>query len=497
MAERAIGDVARRSAVTPRSMTRTAVATVAPVSLALVASGCAVVDGVGRALGSVFTVIALLVAACVLQVELAATAGAIWAHGSVRRLAGVVGGLVAVAHMTFVARAMRELSFIAGTDAWLAGTWVVAAPCLLACAVGVVSGRAPGGRRWGLAAAAVGLVVGGAVAAWLIVGYSPWPQVPRSPIAALHATGPFACARHEDGAMSCWSSGSAWSVAVTGPRDARALDLHRPRSCAIDGERRLWCWRNESSFHPIHAEVAAERVVALGGTQAVGLAGASRAVFLTEGGEAQVLGTSGAVTALHPDLPPLRALSQRGDVGCGLVRDGEAAVCWTLSSHDEAEHRARLGTPIPAPAGATAIAVSARDTCVLGPTGDVTCRSPEGGTSTLHDDAVAIDAGANHACLLTRDGEVWCWGQNRWGQLGQGDLGARDGARRVPIRGRVQALTVDDDASCAVTVDGAARCWGDVSTLLVDPTGAKICARSELFGATGCVPSPAEVRPPG
>ena len=102
-------------------MTRTAVATVAPVSLALVASGCAVVDGVGRALGSVFTVIALLVAACVLLVELAATAGAIWAHGSVRRLAGVVGGLVAVAHMTFVARAMRELSFIAGTDAWLAG----------------------------------------------------------------------------------------------------------------------------------------------------------------------------------------------------------------------------------------------------------------------------------------------------------------------------------------------------------------------------------------
>jgi hypothetical protein len=49
-----------------------------------------------------------------------------------------------------------------------------------------------------------------------------------------------------------------------------------------------------------------------------------------------------------------------------------------------------------------------------------------------------------------------------------------------------------------MTRGGVALCWGDLSpSLLVDPARAETCGRSKLFGDKRCVPSPAEVRPPG
>jgi hypothetical protein len=39
------------------------------------------------------------------------------------------------------------------------------------------------------------------------------------------------------------------------------------------------------------------------------------------------------------------------------------------------------------------------------------------------DDAQAIASGVNHTCALRRDGTVWCWGGNWFGELADGTFG--------------------------------------------------------------------------
>jgi len=43
---------------------------------------------------------------------------------------------------------------------------------------------------------------------------------------------------------------------------------------------------------------------------------------------------------------------------------------------------------------------------------------------------VALAAGADHTCVLTSDGLVYCWGDNSGGQLGDGSTTAR----AVPVQ---------------------------------------------------------------
>lgn len=37
-----------------------------------------------------------------------------------------------------------------------------------------------------------------------------------------------------------------------------------------------------------------------------------------------------------------------------------------------------------------------------------------------------VAVGTTHTCVLLADGRLECWGRNYWGQLGTGDMGARE-----------------------------------------------------------------------
>lgn len=75
---------------------------------------------------------------------------------------------------------------------------------------------------------------------------------------------------------------------------------------------------------------------------------------------------------------------------------------------------------------------------------------------------VAIDGGYWHTCAALENGTVWCWGFNTDGQLGDGTLG---GNRTVPaqVSGITDAVTVEalGSSSCALRSSGAVACWGD------------------------------------
>ncbi len=73
---------------------------------------------------------------------------------------------------------------------------------------------------------------------------------------------------------------------------------------------------------------------------------------------------------------------------------------------------------------------------------------------------VEVAAGGDHTCARTAAGEVWCWGRNDQGQLGDGTTAPRSRPTPVVGLGAASALAVGGSHSCAI-VAGAVWCWGD------------------------------------
>jgi alpha-tubulin suppressor-like RCC1 family protein len=91
----------------------------------------------------------------------------------------------------------------------------------------------------------------------------------------------------------------------------------------------------------------------------------------------------------------------------------------------------------------------------------VTVRNPNGAA----DPASALAAGDQHSCALNQQGNVQCWGDNTRGQLGIGSTG---GLRANPnilglsiLDAPALAISAGGLHTCAVMQDNSARCWGD------------------------------------
>jgi alpha-tubulin suppressor-like RCC1 family protein len=99
----------------------------------------------------------------------------------------------------------------------------------------------------------------------------------------------------------------------------------------------------------------------------------------------------------------------------------------------------------------------------------------------------SVTAGGEHTCGIY-GGEVWCWGQNRDGQLGLGPGSDVEYSRpqRVGTRADWQSVTAGERHTCAVRTGGIAACWGanDASQLGLGDTAPRD-EPSDLTGTWG------------
>lgn len=91
-------------------------------------------------------------------------------------------------------------------------------------------------------------------------------------------------------------------------------------------------------------------------------------------------------------------------------------------------------------------------------------------------DAIKIVTGDHHACLMTLDRQVYCWGSNLYGQLGLGhQMQHQDSYVARPVIDPLpteawHTVVAGGDRTCAMKTSGRVFCWGRNDTNQVGAT---------------------------
>ena len=73
----------------------------------------------------------------------------------------------------------------------------------------------------------------------------------------------------------------------------------------------------------------------------------------------------------------------------------------------------------------------------------------------------SIEAGNTHTCGVTVAGDIYCWGANTFGQLGNANLVTQTTPVLVQTPHTFQSVSADYGSTCALTVAGEVYCWGN------------------------------------
>ena len=92
------------------------------------------------------------------------------------------------------------------------------------------------------------------------------------------------------------------------------------------------------------------------------------------------------------------------DHSCAILNGG-GTLCWGSNS-----------------AGQTGQVRSASQTCTLASAGQFPCVPAVMTVTGLAGDAKSFALGQQHTCAILGVGELWCWGRNNEGQIGDGGL---------------------------------------------------------------------------
>lgn len=329
-------------------------------------------------------------------------------------------------------------------------------------------------------------------------------------LSAGAATGDHVCAVIDDGTARCWGGNAGGQLgndasttitapaAVTGP-GAEATDVQAggTSTCGRTPEGAAVCWGDNAAGQlgtmtrgssaiaravtGLDTGVTAVAAGAPTSTQSCAVVdGGVRCWGTSTGGLGDGTGRSSATPVAVSGLSDAAEVSAGGAHACARTEAG-AIVCWGRNLSGEVGDGTTTARPAPVPvsgiaSGATSVHAGRTFTCATIEGGTVRCWGDNssgqlgiGSTTSsstpvavtgLPADVTAIATGRSTACAVTGTGEVWCWGDDVAGQVGDGGRAPVTTPVRVPGLSGATAVAVGTLHACAIVEGGEARCWG-------------------------------------
>jgi len=286
-----------------------------------------------------------------------------------------------------------------------------------------------------------------------------------SGVAAIAAGGKHTCALSTAGGVKCWGYnvfGQLGDGTTTGPFEGKptpvdvlglgsgvaAIAAGYGHTCALTTAGGVKCWGNNDTGQLGDGST----VQRLTPVEVVGL-GSGVAAIVGGGSHTCALTTAGGVKCWGMDLD-----GQLGDGGTNWKKSTPVDVVGLVS-------------------GVAAITTGGRHTCALTSTGGVKCWGYNGygqlgdDTATnkstpvdvvgLGSGVAAITGGGGHTCALTITSGSKCWGDNGYGQVGDGTTARKSSPVDVLGLGSgMVAIAAGDNHTCALSTASGVKCWG-------------------------------------
>ena len=319
------------------------------------------------------------------------------------------------------------------------------------------------------------------------------------------------CVLTTSGGVECWGDNTfgqlgdgttqerAIPTRVVGlPRGVQAVVVGALHTCVLTAAGAVWCWgRNDEGQLGDGTQVPQRPLPSIVAGLSDGwrglAAGSDHTCALGESGDVKCwgsnyhgqLGDGTRQTRRTPvvvgGLPPdVLALSARGGHTCATTANGRA-YCWGYNRQGQLGDGTTVdrSTPVALASpinGISVVSAGGNHTCVLvqgqvqcwgsnsyGQLGDGTTRDrlTPGPVIMLPMTVNNLSAGSGHTCALLADGSAWCWGENSFGQLGDGTTIRRLMPVAVAnMEETVNGISVGVQHTCAITTAGGVKCWG-------------------------------------
>lgn len=277
-------------------------------------------------------------------------------------------------------------------------------------------------------------------------------------------------------------------VKVTGLANISNVSAGGHFACALDVNKETYCWGENAS---------GQLGITPGPDQSTRIpTGASAAVFIASGadslcslklsGEVSCVGDNSAgqsgsiilsaIPLLNSSVSSLIAVSSGAETTCAIDANG-ALKCWgslkPLSATVNSFSDVSVGND-----SACAISVDKKIFCWgsngSGQLGDNTNRTSRSMVQIFNSTTsyVRVAVGYKHACAVTTEGLVYCWGDNSHLQLGSAGDDSKV-PKVVPGIASATSVSVGEYHSCAQQSEGGIICWGDNSKKQVNSSSSK------------------------